>query len=62
VSSLAPGERAGVIAIASKAPARMTIVGLQKQPTREFNVGYLPHEVAVVSQNSADAWPARLRR
>ncbi len=49
-SSQAPGEPSGLIAIASKAPARVTIVGLSNQPTREFNVGYLPHEVAVAGR------------
>ena len=49
-SPQAPGEPPGLIAIASKAPARLTIVGLRKQPTREFNVGYLPHEVAVAGR------------
>lgn len=50
VFSQAPAEPAGVIAIASKAPALMTIVGLQSQPTRQFSVGYLPHEVAAAGR------------
>jgi YVTN family beta-propeller protein len=41
-----PGGPAGRIAIASKAPGVLTVVGLQGQPAREFKVGYLPHEVA----------------
>ncbi|HEY5567474.1 MAG TPA: cytochrome D1 domain-containing protein [Gammaproteobacteria bacterium] len=43
-------EPAGVIAIASKAPALITVVGLQGQPTHEFKAGYLPHEVAAAGQ------------
>jgi YVTN family beta-propeller protein len=42
------GEPAGRIAIASKAPGMLKVVGLQGQPTREFKVGYLPHETAAV--------------
>jgi YVTN family beta-propeller protein len=45
-ASQQPGAPAGRIAIASKAPGVLTIVGLQGQPAREFKVGYLPHEVA----------------
>ncbi|MDP2321302.1 MAG: cytochrome D1 domain-containing protein [Acidobacteriota bacterium] len=45
-SSQQPGAPAGRIAIASKAPGALTVVGLQGQPPREFKVGYLPHEVA----------------
>jgi YVTN family beta-propeller protein len=40
------GVPAGRIAIASKAPGVLTVIGLQGQPAREFKVGYLPHEVA----------------
>jgi YVTN family beta-propeller protein len=40
------GAPAGRIAIASKAPGVLTMVGLQGQPAREFKVGYLPHEAA----------------
>ena len=43
-SSGQSGEPAGRIAIASKAPGVLTVVGLQGQPAREFKVGYLPHE------------------
>jgi len=49
-SSQPPDEPLGLIAIASKAPGRVTIVGLQKQARREFNVGYLPHEVAAAGR------------
>jgi DNA-binding beta-propeller fold protein YncE len=49
-SSQAPHEPAGIIAIASKAQGLMTLIGLQAQPTREFKVGYLPHEVAAVGR------------
>jgi YVTN family beta-propeller protein len=45
-SSQQPGGPAGRIAIASKAPGLLTVVGLQGQPAREFKVGYLPHETA----------------
>jgi YVTN family beta-propeller protein len=45
-SSQQPGAPVGRIAIASKAPGVLTVVGLQGQPAREFKVGYLPHEVA----------------
>ena len=45
-SSQAPDGPVGRIAITSKAPAMLTVVGLQGQPRREFKVGYLPHEVA----------------
>jgi len=45
-SSQQPGAPAGRIAIASKAPGVLTVVGLQGQPAREFKVGYLPHEAA----------------
>jgi len=45
VSFQRPGESAGRIAMASKAPGVLTVVGLQGQPAREFKVGYLPHEV-----------------
>ncbi len=45
-----PDEPPGLIAIASKAQARVTIVGLQKQAGREFIVGYLPHEVAAAGR------------
>ena len=45
-SSQQPGASAGRIAIASKAPGVLTIVGLQGQPAREVTVGYLPHEAA----------------
>jgi YVTN family beta-propeller protein len=46
-ASQQPGAPAGRIAIASKAPGLLTIVGLQGQPTRETTVGSLPHEAAV---------------
>jgi YVTN family beta-propeller protein len=49
-SSQPPDEPSGLIAIASKAQARVTIVGLQKQAGREFIVGYLPHEVAAAGR------------
>jgi hypothetical protein len=49
-SSQALGEPAGRIAIVDKAPARMTVVGLQGQATREFTVGYLPHEVVAAGR------------
>jgi YVTN family beta-propeller protein len=49
-SSQAPGEPAGRIAIVNKAPARMTVVGLQGQAIREFTVGHLPHEVVAAGQ------------
>jgi len=45
-SSHEPGGPAGRIAIASKAPGLLTVVGLQGQPARELKVGYLPHETA----------------
>jgi YVTN family beta-propeller protein len=45
-ASQQPAAPAGRIAIASKAPGVLTIVGLQGQPPREFKVGYLPHEAA----------------
>jgi hypothetical protein len=45
-SSQQPGAPAGRIAIVSKAPGVLTVVGLQGQPVREFKVGYLPHEAA----------------
>jgi YVTN family beta-propeller protein len=45
-SSQEPGRPAGRIAIVNKAPGVLTVVGLQGQPTREFKVGYLPHEAA----------------
>ena len=35
------------MAIVSKAPRVLKVVGLQGQPAREFKVGYLPHEAAV---------------
>lgn len=41
-----PAGPAGTIAIVNKAPGVLTVVGLQGQPTREFKVGYLPHEAA----------------
>ena len=50
LASHTPGEPAGLIAIASKAPGLMTAVGVQAQPRREFEVGYLPHEVAVAGR------------
>lgn len=46
VSMQPSGEPAGRIAIANKKPGRLTVVGLQRQATREFKAGYLPHEVA----------------
>jgi YVTN family beta-propeller protein len=49
-SEQAQVEPAGVVAIASKAPGLMTLVGLQAQPTRQFSVGYLPHEVAAAGR------------
>ncbi len=49
-SSQAPREPAGIIAIASKAPGLMSLIGLQAQPAREFKVGYLPHEVAAAGR------------
>lgn len=49
-SSQAPAEPTGTIAIASKAPGLMTLIGLQAQPIRAFKVGYLPHEVAAVGR------------
>ena len=49
-SSQPPDEPLGLIAIASKAPARVTLVGLQGQAGREFTVGYLPHEVAAAGR------------
>jgi YVTN family beta-propeller protein len=49
-SSQAPGEPVGRIAIVNKASARMTVVGLQEQATREFTVGYLAHEVAAAGR------------
>jgi len=45
-SSQFPEGPAGRIAITSKAPGMLTVVGLQGQPRREFRVGYLPHEAA----------------
>lgn len=39
-ASQQPGGPAGRIAIASKAPGVLTVVGLQGQPAREFKVGY----------------------
>jgi YVTN family beta-propeller protein len=47
LSSQQPGEPAGRMAIVSKAPGVLKVVGLQGQPAREFKVGYLPHEAAV---------------
>lgn len=44
------GEPAGRIAIASKAPGLMAIIGVQGQPTRAVKAGYLPHEVAAAGQ------------
>ena len=49
LTSQAPEGPAGRIAIASKAPGVLTIIGLRGQPAREFKVGYLPHEVAVAA-------------
>ena len=49
-SPQAPGEPAGRLAIVNKASARMTVVGLQEQPAREFTVGYLAHEVAAAGR------------
>ncbi len=46
-SSPQPGEPAGRMAIVSKAPGVLKVIGLQGQPGRAFKVGYLPHEVAV---------------
>ena len=48
-TSQQPGGPAGRIAIASKAPGVLRVVGLQGQPAREFKVGYLPHEVAAAA-------------
>jgi YVTN family beta-propeller protein len=45
-TSQEPDGPAGRIAIVSKAPGMLTVVGLQGQPAREFKVGYLPHETA----------------
>jgi YVTN family beta-propeller protein len=45
-SSQQPGGPAGRIAIASKLPGVLTVVGLHGQPARQFKVGYLPHETA----------------
>jgi DNA-binding beta-propeller fold protein YncE len=46
VRSEQAGEPAGRIAIASKAPGLITVIGVQAQATRTFRAGYLPHEVA----------------
>lgn len=45
-SSQFPEGPAGRIAITSKGPGMLTVVGLQGQPRREFKIGYLPHEAA----------------
>lgn len=50
LSSQGAGEPAGIIAIASKAPGLLTLVGVQSQPTRRFSVGYLPHEAAAAGR------------
>jgi YVTN family beta-propeller protein len=50
VLSSQAGEPAGIIAIASKAPGLLTLVGVQSQPTRRFSAGYLPHEAAAAGR------------
>jgi hypothetical protein len=49
-SSQGPGEPGGRISIVNKASARMTVVGLQGQATRQFTTGYLAHEVAAAGR------------
>jgi YVTN family beta-propeller protein len=50
VRSEQAGEPPGRIAIASKAPGLITVIGVQAQPTREFRGGYRPHEVAAAGR------------
>lgn len=50
LSSQTAGEPAGIIAIASKAPGLLTLVGPGAEPPRQFSVGYLPHEAAAAGR------------
>jgi YVTN family beta-propeller protein len=49
-SSQQTGESRGRIAVASKAPGSIAVIGLHGEPPREFKAGYLPHEVAAAGQ------------